>query len=184
MPLSDVAPSGEICGHAGNYAAFLSPFSILVEPQGSPLDLSKSYLSSQGTELKAKTNFAADNNYINPRMRRHPEMTPNEAKDVKYWERRCRNNAAARRSRQCRRAREADLVEYAAQLERKNSALEAEICLLRVQLANAKCECAKLEGAIPFSPIILQRKYSMNFRIYTAQSSNPWITSPNLLAHF
>lgn len=81
-------------------------------------------------------------------MRRHPEMTPSEAKDANYWERRYRNNAAARRSRQSRRAREADLAEYAAHLERKNSALEAEIRLLRVQLASAKGACAR-QGRTP-----------------------------------
>ncbi|KAL5111196.1 Thyrotroph embryonic factor [Taenia crassiceps] len=112
------------------------------DPEG-PLDLSQSHLSSQEAELQAKRTIAPDNSYTNPRMRRHPEMTPSEAKNATYWERRCKNNAAARRSRQSRRARESDLVEYAARLERKNSALEAEIRLLRVQLASAKCDCAK-----------------------------------------
>ena len=70
-------------------------------------------------------------------MRRYPDMTPSEAKDANYWKRRNKNNAAARRSRQSRRAREADLMEYATQLEKRNSALEAEIRLLRDQLASA-----------------------------------------------
>ena len=69
-------------------------------------------------------------------MRRYPDMTPSDAKDANYWRRRNKNNAAARRSRQSRRAREADLIEYTTQLEKKNSALEAEVRLLRAQLAS------------------------------------------------
>ncbi|VDK47515.1 unnamed protein product [Dibothriocephalus latus] len=73
--------------------------------------------------------------YTNVRMRRHAEMTPTEAKDAMYWEKRWKNNAAARRSRQSRRAKESELSEYAQHLEAANALLQAEISALRQELA-------------------------------------------------
>ncbi|VDD83252.1 unnamed protein product [Mesocestoides corti] len=107
-----------------------------------PLDLSNrqrnnsySHQQTQAAPDRRRRSNSLDADYTNPRMRRHPEMTPTEAKDARYWERRNRNNAAARRSRQSRRAREADLGKYAECLERQNAALEAEVRLLRAKLA-------------------------------------------------
>ncbi|BHF78302.1 hypothetical protein SprV_0602141500 [Sparganum proliferum] len=76
--------------------------------------------------------------YTNVRMRRHPEMTPTEAKDAMYWEKRLKNNAAARRSRQSRRAKESELSEYARHLETANALLQEEVNALRRELAKYK----------------------------------------------
>ncbi|KAF6775697.1 hypothetical protein AHF37_05351 [Paragonimus kellicotti] len=76
----------------------------------------------------------------NPRMRRFPEMTPSEVKDEAYWEKRVKNNEAARRSRRARKTKEASLKEYAEKLERANAKLTEEIELLKKEVCRLKSE--------------------------------------------
>ncbi|KAF8571337.1 hypothetical protein P879_01865 [Paragonimus westermani] len=76
----------------------------------------------------------------NPRMRRFPEMTPSEVKDEAYWEKRVKNNEAARRSRRARKTKEAGLKEYAEKLERANARLTEEIELLKKEVRRLKSE--------------------------------------------
>ncbi|KAF7256033.1 hypothetical protein EG68_07436 [Paragonimus skrjabini miyazakii] len=76
----------------------------------------------------------------NPRMRRFPEMTPSEVKDEAYWEKRVKNNEAARRSRRARKTKEAGLKEYAEKLERANAKLTEEIELLKKEVCRLKSE--------------------------------------------
>lgn len=71
-------------------------------------------------------------------MRQYPKMTPTEAKDSRYWTKRIKNNAAARRSRQSRRIRELNLAEHAARLEERCRILEHQIQYLQAQLIEAK----------------------------------------------
>ncbi|CAI2722483.1 unnamed protein product [Schistosoma spindalis] len=76
----------------------------------------------------------------NPRMRRFPEMTPSEVKDKAYWEKRVKNNEAARRSRRARKTKELSLKKYADNLEKINSKLIEEIDLLKKEILHLKSE--------------------------------------------
>ena len=64
-----------------------------------------------------------------------------EIKDDAYWERRRKNNEAAKRSRDARRAKEDEIAIRAAFLEQEN-------LKLRFELANLKNETAKLRCMI------------------------------------
>lgn len=70
------------------------------------------------------------------------EVTPQNAKDAAYLEKRRKNNAAAKRSRDARRAKEDELAIRTAYLERENTVLK---CLLAqcthcsFQMLNSKC---------------------------------------------
>lgn len=64
-----------------------------------------------------------------------------EIKDEAYWERRRKNNEAAKRSRDARRAKEDEIAIRAAFLEQEN-------LKLRFELANLKNETAKLRCMI------------------------------------
>ncbi|CAL8104056.1 unnamed protein product [Calicophoron daubneyi] len=96
---------------------------------------------------RTKTNqfgsFSADHTLCNPRMRRYPEMTPNEIKDQAYWEKRVKNNEAARRSRRARKSKEASLRDYASQLENSNAKLMEEIEQLKQEVNRLKSEKRK-----------------------------------------
>merc|ERR1719158_2799374 len=56
--------------------------------------------------------------------RRHQIFTDEEAKDQKYWTKRCKNNVAARRSREARRLKENQIALRAAYLEKENRNLK------------------------------------------------------------
>ncbi|XP_072311876.1 TEF transcription factor, PAR bZIP family member a isoform X1 [Eucyclogobius newberryi] len=58
-------------------------------------------------------------------------FVPDEQKDEKYWQRRKKNNVAAKRSRDARRLKENQITVRAAFLERENSALRSEVAELR-----------------------------------------------------
>jgi len=62
---------------------------------------------------------------------------PDERKDDRYWEKRCKNNYAARRSREARRLKENQIALRAAYLERQNN-------LLKRDLEDTKFENTKL----------------------------------------
>ncbi|XP_061612202.1 TEF transcription factor, PAR bZIP family member a isoform X1 [Phyllopteryx taeniolatus] len=61
-----------------------------------------------------------------------------EQKDEKYWQRRKKNNVAAKRSRDARRLKENQITVRAAFLERENSALRTEVADLRKECGSFK----------------------------------------------
>jgi len=63
-----------------------------------------------------------------PIIRKRPKLfVPDESKDGRYWEKRGKNNVAARRSREARRLKENQIAIRAAFLERENSMLKKEL---------------------------------------------------------
>ncbi|XP_061666722.1 TEF transcription factor, PAR bZIP family member a isoform X2 [Syngnathoides biaculeatus] len=65
-------------------------------------------------------------------------FVPEEQKDEKYWQRRKKNNVAAKRSRDARRLKENQITVRAAFLERENSALRTEVSDLRKECGRYK----------------------------------------------
>lgn len=66
-----------------------------------------------------------------------PHQVPSSSGDVKdelYWEKRRKNNEAAKRSRDARRAKEDELAITVAYLEKENITLKAHIEALNIQL--------------------------------------------------
>lgn len=64
---------------------------------------------------------------------------PEELKDDAYWERRRKNNEAAKRSRDARRAKEYEVAIRATILEQENLKLRVEIASLKTELAKLRC---------------------------------------------
>jgi len=65
--------------------------------------------------------------------KRKKQMVSEECKDDKYWERRRKNNLAAKRSRDARRAKENQIAIRASFLERENKALAQELSKARAE---------------------------------------------------
>ncbi|XP_051928230.1 TEF transcription factor, PAR bZIP family member a isoform X2 [Hippocampus zosterae] len=65
-------------------------------------------------------------------------FVPEEQKDDKYWQRRKKNNVAAKRSRDARRLKENQITVRAAFLERENTALRTEVADLRKECGRYK----------------------------------------------
>ncbi|XP_031634666.1 uncharacterized protein LOC116347973 [Contarinia nasturtii] len=72
---------------------------------------------------------------LNRRQRGEKRPIPDEQKDEKYFERRKRNNEAAKKSRDARKIREDRIAFRAALLEQENAILRAQILALREELA-------------------------------------------------
>ncbi|TRZ06166.1 hypothetical protein HGM15179_020941, partial [Zosterops borbonicus] len=66
--------------------------------------------------------------------------------DEKYWSRRSRNNAAAKRSRDARRLKENQISVRAAFLERENAALRLEVASARRELQRFRAILARYEA--------------------------------------
>lgn len=62
-----------------------------------------------------------------------------DAKDQAYWERRKKNNEAAKKSRDARRAKEDEIAIRAAFLERENVRLKLELASLRTETDRLRC---------------------------------------------
>lgn len=68
-----------------------------------------------------------------------PHQVPSSSGDIKdqaYWEKRRKNNEAAKRSRDARRAKEDELAIRVAFLQSENIALKAQIQALNTQIEN------------------------------------------------
>ena len=59
-------------------------------------------------------------------------------KDDKYWEKRCKNNIAARRSREARRLKENQIALRASFLEKQNTHLRVTLKNLNIENANIR----------------------------------------------
>ncbi|KAM9837451.1 TEF transcription factor, PAR bZIP family member a isoform 3-T3 [Aulostomus maculatus] len=84
-------------------------------------------------------------------------FVPEEQKDEKYWQRRKKNNVAAKRSRDARRLKENQITVRAAFLERENAALRTEVADLRKECNGFKNIVGRYEakfGKLAGRPIV------------------------------
>lgn len=80
--------------------------------------------------------LAAAQNQKRPRSEKKP--IPTDQKDNKYFERRKRNNQAAKKSRDARKAREDEIAFRATFLEKENAILRAQTQTLREEAQSLK----------------------------------------------
>ena len=99
-----------------------------------------------GADPTSTTNAAAapapagsgDTSSTTPSRKRGRSL-PDEQKDQAYWERRRKNNEAAKRSRDSRRAKEDEIAIRAAFLEQENLKLRVEVAALKNETAKLRC---------------------------------------------
>lgn len=110
------------------------------EPDPTDLVLS----SVPGGELfdPRKHKFSEDELKPQPMIKKAKKVfVPEEQKDEKYWQRRKKNNVAAKRSRDARRLKENQITVRAAFLERENAAL-------RLEVADLRKECGRYKNVV------------------------------------
>ncbi|KAH8421050.1 hypothetical protein KR222_005743 [Zaprionus bogoriensis] len=76
--------------------------------------------------------------FLHRRARGEKRPIPDAQKDAKYYERRKRNNEAAKKSRDARKIREDRIAFRAALLEQENSILRAQVLALRDELQTVR----------------------------------------------
>ncbi|XP_041829879.1 TEF transcription factor, PAR bZIP family member a isoform X2 [Melanotaenia boesemani] len=110
---------------------------INYEPDPTDLVLS----SVPGGELfdPRKHKFSEEELKPQPMIKKAKKVfVPEEQKDEKYWQRRKKNNVAAKRSRDARRLKENQITVRAAFLERENTVLRSEVAELRKECGRYK----------------------------------------------
>uniref|UniRef100_A0A3B3ZHK0 BZIP domain-containing protein n=1 Tax=Periophthalmus magnuspinnatus TaxID=409849 RepID=A0A3B3ZHK0_9GOBI len=112
---------------------------VNVNYEPDPTDLVLS--SVPGGELfdPRKHKFSEEDLKPQPMIKKAKKVfVPEEQKDEKYWQRRKKNNMAAKRSRDARRLKENQITVRAAFLERENTALRTEVAELRKECGRFK----------------------------------------------
>ncbi|XP_055033050.2 TEF transcription factor, PAR bZIP family member a isoform X1 [Misgurnus anguillicaudatus] len=127
----------------------INPDEIEVEVnfQPDPTDLVLS--SVPGGELfdPRRHRFSEDDLKPQPMIKKAKKVfVPEEQKDEKYWQRRKKNNVAAKRSRDARRLKENQITVRAAFLERENTALRQEVAELRKDFGRCKNIVSRYEA--------------------------------------
>ncbi|KAM9336165.1 TEF transcription factor, PAR bZIP family member a isoform 2-T2 [Symphorus nematophorus] len=120
---------------------------IDVNYEPDPTDLVLS--SVPGGELfdPRKHKFSEDELKPQPMIKKAKKVfVPEEQKDEKYWQRRKKNNVAAKRSRDARRLKENQITVRAAFLERENAALRTEVAELRKECGRYKNVVGRYEA--------------------------------------
>ncbi|XP_040922994.1 TEF transcription factor, PAR bZIP family member a isoform X2 [Toxotes jaculatrix] len=123
---------------------------INYEPDPTDLVLS----SVPGGELfdPRKHKFTEDELKPQPMIKKAKKVfVPEEQKDEKYWQRRKKNNMAAKRSRDARRLKENQITVRAAFLERENTVLRTEVAELRKECGRYKNVVGRYEAK--FGPL-------------------------------
>ncbi|KAF7654000.1 hypothetical protein LDENG_00075910 [Lucifuga dentata] len=119
----------------------ISPDDIEVDVNYEPDPTDLVLSSVPGGELfdPRKHKFSEDELKPQPMIKKAKKVfVPEEQKDDKYWQRRKKNNMAAKRSRDARRLKENQITVRAAFLERENTALRTEVADLRKECSRYK----------------------------------------------
>lgn len=98
-----------------------------------PQTLTSPKCSPPETSSASPTSLSASNS------RKRARVFPDEQKDESYWERRRKNNEAAKRSRDARRAKEDEIAIRAAFLEQENLKLRVELAALKNETSKLRC---------------------------------------------
>ncbi|KAM9461926.1 uncharacterized protein Hap1MRO34_018032 [Clarias gariepinus] len=97
-------------------------------------------------------------------LRRKREFTPEEKKDASYWEKRRKNNEAAKRSREKRRANDFMLETRLVALSEENAALRAELLAMNLRYGLLGSNC----------PYTSHQRSILQMHSYLAQASNTY----------
>ena len=101
--------------------------------------ISSAESGSSSTSLESPSHNNLNQGPMTSSGRRRPRALPDEQKDDAYWERRRKNNEAAKRSRDARRAKEDEIAIRAALLEQENLKLRVEVAALKTETAKLRC---------------------------------------------
>ncbi|XP_075689818.1 LOW QUALITY PROTEIN: thyrotroph embryonic factor-like [Rhinoderma darwinii] len=127
----------------------IDPEKVEVEVNFNPDPTDLVLSSVPGGELfdPRKHKFADEELKPQPMIKKAKKVyVPEDLKDEKYWNRRKKNNVAAKRSRDARRLKENQITVRAAFLEKENTALRTEVAELRKELGKCKNIITKYEG--------------------------------------
>lgn len=134
--LSDDSNQHSSCGEAESGSTNSTSSSVV---GGSATQAKLNGTQGQTEETNGSTAQAAQATTTTPTSgRKRGRPLPDDQKDEAYWERRRKNNEAAKRSRDARRAKEDEIAIRAAFLEQENIKLRMRIAQLENELTKAR----------------------------------------------
>ncbi|XP_067388831.1 D site-binding protein [Emydura macquarii macquarii] len=120
---------------------------VLMNFDPDPADLALSSVPGHETFDPRKHRFSDEELKPQPIMKKARKIqVPDEQKDEKYWNRRYKNNEAAKRSRDARRLKENQITVRAAFLEKENAVLRQEVASIRQELSRYRTILSKYES--------------------------------------
>uniref|UniRef100_A0A8C3FFN5 D-box binding PAR bZIP transcription factor n=1 Tax=Chrysemys picta bellii TaxID=8478 RepID=A0A8C3FFN5_CHRPI len=120
---------------------------VLMNFDPDPADLALSSVPGHETFDPRKHRFSDEELKPQPIMKKARKIqVPDEQKDEKYWNRRYKNNEAAKRSRDARRLKENQITVRAAFLEKENAVLRQEVASIRQELSRYRTILTKYES--------------------------------------
>lgn len=123
-----------------------SPVQVSVQYEVSSSDVALATIPGQDTYDPRAKQFSEEELKPQPIIKKSKKVfVSEERKDDKYWERRSKNNVAAKRSRDARRVKENQIVLRASYLQKENSALKDEVLNLKKDNMSLKSVVSKLE---------------------------------------
>lgn len=128
---SDSSSPGVTAGLRSSPAPLAHSPSLMAAADASPSALPTSSASPLVSSTSSGTTAGGS--------RKRPRNFPDSQKDDAYWERRRKNNDAAKRSRDARRAKEDEIAIRAALLEQENLRLRVEVATLKTETARLRC---------------------------------------------
>nr|CBN81208.1 Thyrotroph embryonic factor beta [Dicentrarchus labrax] len=157
--IAELSCSSSVCSEVITEAGRVTPepispdeIEVDINYEPDPTDLVLS--SVPGGELfdPRKHKFSEEELKPQPMIKKAKKVfVPEEQKDDKYWQRRSKNNVAAKRSRDARRLKENQITVRAAFLERENAALRTEVAELRKDCGRYKNVASRYEAK--FGPL-------------------------------
>uniref|UniRef100_A0A8D0B6A4 D-box binding PAR bZIP transcription factor n=1 Tax=Salvator merianae TaxID=96440 RepID=A0A8D0B6A4_SALMN len=120
---------------------------VLMNFDPDPADLALSSIPGHETFDPRKHRFSEEELKPQPIMKKARKIqVPDDQKDEKYWNRRYKNNEAAKRSRDARRLKENQITVRAAFLEKENAVLRQEVANIRQELSRYRSILSKYES--------------------------------------
>ncbi|XP_077984088.1 thyrotroph embryonic factor-like [Glandiceps talaboti] len=123
-----------------------SPVTVEVDFAVSPTDTALATIPGQEEFDPRKRTFTEDELKPQPMIKKSRKIfVPEDLKDDKYWERRKKNNFAAKRSRDARRVKENQIAIRASFLEKENNAFRDELSGYKKEVISLKKIIANYE---------------------------------------
>ncbi|CAM2110217.1 D site-binding protein [Caretta caretta] len=143
------APAGPVTPASRHTPSPVDPeaVEVLMNFDPDPADLALSSVPGHETFDPRKHRFSDEELKPQPIMKKARKIqVPDEQKDEKYWNRRYKNNEAAKRSRDARRLKENQITVRAAFLEKENAVLRQEVASIRQELSRYRTILTKYES--------------------------------------
>ncbi|XP_069129854.1 thyrotroph embryonic factor-like isoform X2 [Argopecten irradians] len=148
LSVESTVPATDEVPRSPSSIASVSPPHVPVEFEVDDQDLALSSVPGHDFDPK-KRRFTVEELKPQPIIKKSRKIfVPDDCKDDKYWNRRKKNNVAAKRSRDARRIKENQIAMRASFLEKENDTLKKELEKMKKENSKLKISLSKYESPV------------------------------------